>query len=79
MNSGANAALVVMAASGLLEPGQMERSQAIYAEVVGRQTAGLASSHRTTIQRASQAEANARPNRAQRRRTDRANRKVSRT
>ena len=77
MNTGTNAALIIMAASGLLEPGQMERSQALYAEVVGRQTHRLADGHRTTLERASQAEANARPNRAQRRRTERGNRKAS--
>ena len=79
MNSQADAALVLMAASGLLEPEQMERSQALYAEVIGRKTAGIKANHRTTLQRASQAEANALPNRAQRRRAARAARKVSQT
>ena len=77
MNDRAGAAIAIIAASGLLEPGQMERAQALYTQVVGTQTHRLAAGHRTTQRRAADAEANARPNRAQRRRADRDSRRLS--
>ena len=79
MNDDASTALVILAASGLLEPGQMERSHAAYAQVVGTQTAALAARHRTAQKRAQQAEDTAPPNRAKRRRADRRARTLDQT
>ena len=79
MNDHTGAAVVIIAASGLLEPGQMERSHTAYAQVVGTQTAALAARHRTAQKRAQQAEDTASPNRAKRRRSDRRARTLAQT